>query len=248
MNYSDFEYELFSRQFILKDFSSEKISKLSDLKITVVGLGGIGSPLCIYLASSGIKNLKIIDGDLVENNNLNRQILYNVDDIGKKKVEVAKIKLKKINPKINIEVFDFNINLNNISILDKPSIIIDTTDNWENTKNINEYCVKNSINFIFSSAVGYDVQIALFPNNQNNHTCLNCIFPNKEDIELPRCENIGIYGITAGIAGLITAQKTLSYLLDFKSEINTLTLLDTKNEEQEKIKIIKNNNCYMNNI
>ena len=242
MSYSDFEYELFSRQFILKEFSNEKISKLADLKITVVGLGGIGSPLCVYLVSSGIKNLKIIDGDLVENSNLNRQILYNIDDIGKKKTEVAKIKLKKINPKINIEVINSNINSKNISVLEKPSIIIDTTDDWKNTKNINEYCVKNSITFLFSSAIGYDIQVALFPNNQNLHTCLNCIFPNKEDVDLPRCETIGIYGITAGIAGLITAQKTLNYLLDLKSEINTLNLLDTKNELQQKIKIKKNNN------
>ena len=85
MSYSDYEFEMLSRQFILKEFSQDKINKLENSIITIIGVGGIGCPLANYLISSGIKNLKLIDGDKIEKSNLNRQILFSSKDIGKKK-------------------------------------------------------------------------------------------------------------------------------------------------------------------
>ena len=85
MSYSDYEFEMLSRQFILKEFSQDKINKLENSIITIIGVGGIGCPLANYLISSGIKNLKLIDGDKIEKSNLNRQILFSCRDIGKKK-------------------------------------------------------------------------------------------------------------------------------------------------------------------
>ena len=102
MSYSDLEYEIFSRQFILKNFNENNILKLNNTKITIVGLGGIACPLAQYLVSSGIKNLTFFDGDVIEKSNLGRQILYNLEDIGKFKTFIAKDKLLKTNPKCNI--------------------------------------------------------------------------------------------------------------------------------------------------
>ncbi len=93
-NYSEEEYKIFSRLFILNEFSEENLKRLSKIKIGIIGMGGIGCPLSQYLVSSGIKEMLIVDGDTVEISNLNRQILFNLDDIGKKKVDVAKSKLK----------------------------------------------------------------------------------------------------------------------------------------------------------
>ena len=247
MSYSNLEYELFSRQFILKKFSEKNIEKLFKLKITIIGLGGIGCPLVKYLLSSGIRNFTLIDGDIVEKSNLNRQILFTIDDLGKKKVDVAKKILLKNNPKSIIKTIDKNINSQNVNLLKNSSIIIDTIDNWENTKILNEFCVNNNITYLFSSVVGFDVQIGVFPNNKKNHVCLNCLFPNKKDVDLPRCNTVGISGITAGFAGLITAQKTLNFLLKFTKEINTLTLFNVKNLEFNRIKIKKNQYCSLNN-
>ena len=89
-NYSEEEYRMFSRLFILNEFSEENLEKLSRIKIGIVGMGGIGCPLSQYLVNSGIKELLIVDGDIVEKSNLNRQILFNLNDIGRKKVDVAK--------------------------------------------------------------------------------------------------------------------------------------------------------------
>ena len=102
MSYSDLEYEIFSRQFILQNFNEENIQKLNKAKITIVGLGGIGCPITQYLVSSGIKNFTFFDGDLIEKSNLARQILYSLEDVGKFKTLVAKEKLLKTNPNCNI--------------------------------------------------------------------------------------------------------------------------------------------------
>ena len=93
MTYSDYEYEIFSRQFILKVFSEQNIEKLEKSKVSIIGIGGIGCPLATYLVSSGIKYLQLIDGDIIEKSNLNRQILFTSDDIGQKKVAIAKKKI-----------------------------------------------------------------------------------------------------------------------------------------------------------
>jgi len=245
-NYSEKEYEIFSRLFILKDFSETNIKILSKLNISIVGVGGIGCPLSQYLVSSGIKELTLVDGDNIEINNLNRQLLFNINDLGKKKVDVAKNKLKLINPECKINVLDENINIDNINTLTESSIIVDAADDWETSKLLNEFCVRNSINFLYSSVINHDLQIILLENKRNDeHLCLNCIFPNKENIDLPRCETVGISGISAGLAGLISAQKIINFSLDFNKETNLLTLFDGKKLSIENIIVNSNHKCYL---
>ncbi len=248
-NYSDREYEIFSRLFILNEFSEKNLNILSKIKIGIVGIGGIGCPLSQYLVSSGIKELLLVDGDIVENSNLNRQILFNSNDIGKKKVDVAKYKLGLINTGCKINTLDKNINSFNLNALKECSIVVDATDDWLTSKLINEYCVKNSINFLYSSAIRHDLQIILFSNlNKSDHLCLNCIFPNKDDVDLPRCSTAGISGISAGLAGLISAQKIFNFYLNLKDETNIMTITDGKKLIIDNIIIKSKHKCYLNSI
>ena len=246
MSYSDLEYEIFSRQFILQDFNEENILKLNNAKIAIVGLGGIACPLAQYMVSSGFKNLIFFDGDKIEKSNLGRQILYNLEDIGKFKTIIAKDKLLKTNPNCNISAYSEYLTIENINLLLESDIIIDTTDDWHTSKLINKFCVQNSLRYIFSSAINYNIQICLFK-NQNEHVCLNCLFPNEEDAELPRCETVGISSICAGIAGLITAQKTMNTLLNIKDKSNILTLINTTDFSMNNIYVKNNVNCLLNN-
>tara|TARA_Y100000590_G_scaffold439566_1_gene563758 strand:+ start:287 stop:1039 length:753 start_codon:yes stop_codon:yes gene_type:complete len=242
--YSETEYEIFSRLFILKEFSEENIKKLSKLKVSVIGVGGIGCPLVHYLVSSGIKELILVDGDIVEKNNLNRQILFNINNLGEKKVNAAKEKLHLINPKCKITTLETNINRKNLNYLSESSLIIDATDNWETSKLLNEYCVNNTINFLYASVTRHDIQIILFDNSRkNDHLCLNCIFPNNNDVDLPRCETVGISGISAGLAGLISAQKIINFSLNLGNENNILTLCDGKKLTIENIVVKSKHEC-----
>ena len=248
MFYSDDEYNIFSRQFILKYFSENNLNKIANSKITIVGMGGIGCPLATYLVSSGIKNLTLIDGDKIEKSNLNRQTLYSLNDIGKKKTSVAKKKLLGINDKVQILTHDKNISKSNLKQLSHSSIVIDTCDSWKTMKLINEYCVQNSIPLLSCSAIGFDVEISLFENKINKHLCFNCVFPNKKDINLPRCETVGVSGIATGMAGLIAAQKTINFLINLNNEINILTLLNVIKSDLQNILLKTNSKCYLNKL
>ena len=246
MTYTDYEYEIFSRQFILKVFSEQNIEKLEKSKISIIGIGGIGCPLATYLVSSGLKYIQLIDGDIIEKSNLNRQILFTSDDFGQKKVTIAKKKLLKINPNCQIKIIDENLNKSNINNLCNSSIIIDTSDSWETMKIVNEYCVKESIPLVSSSVVGFDVEVALFENKKNHHLCLNCLFPNKNDIDLPRCDTVGVSGIAAGMAGLLAAQKTINFLINLNQKNNILSLLNVLKEDLQNINLKNNSKCYLN--
>ncbi len=246
MNFSDLEYEIFSRQFILKNYNQTNIDKLRNFRVCIIGVGGIGCPLSQYLVSSGLKNLTIFDGDRIEKTNLARQILYRLDDLGKYKSVTAKEQLLKTNPNCKITAYSENLTNKNINCLLNFDIIIDTNDNWHTSKLINKFCNYNSLQYIFSSAVNNNVQICLFK-NYGGHTCLNCLFPNDNDVELARCETVGISSICAGIAGLITAQKTLNTIFDIKDESNVLTLINTENLSINNIKIRNNADCVLNN-
>ena len=201
------------------------------------------------MVNSGIKKLLLVDGDIVEKSNLNRQTLFNLNDIGKKKVEVAKDKLKLINTECEINVIDKKIDTSNLNSLNKCSIIVDAADDWLTSKILNEYCLKNSINFLYSSVIKHDLQIILFENtNLKNHLCLNCIFPNKDDANLPRCSTIGISGISAGLAGLIAAQKIINFYLNLEDETNKMTIFDGKKLSIDNIIIKSKHNCYLKPI
>ena len=246
-NYSENEYEIFSRLFILNEYSEENLKILSKIKIGIVGIGGIGCPLSQYLVSSGVKELLLVDGDIIEKSNLNRQILFNLNDIGKKKVEVAKHKLKLINTECKIDIIDVNVSSSNLNSLNDCNIIVDATDDWFTSKLLNEYCIKHSINFLYSSALRHDLQIILFNNeNKDNHICLNCIFPNRNDVDLPRCSVVGISGISAGLAGLVAAQKIINFSLNLRDETNIMTISDGKNLNFDKIIIKSKDDCYLN--
>ena len=248
-SYSDNEYEIFSRLFIQKEFSEENIKKLSKIEIGIVGVGGIGCPLSQYLINSGVKSLFLMDGDKIEISNLNRQILFNYDDIGKRKVNIAKKKLLLTNPNCTIKVIDKNINKENLNLLSNCSIIVDTTDDWQISKLLNKYCINNCITFLYSSVIRNDIQVILFENKKNSeHVCLNCIFPNKDDVDLPRCDTVGISGISAGLAGLITAQKIINFCLNLKEERNILTICDGKQLSIENILVRSKHNCKLKSL
>ena len=248
-NYSEKEYEIFSRLFILDEFSEKNLNILSKIKIGIIGIGGIGCPLSQYLVNSGIKELVLVDGDTVEKSNLNRQILFNLNDIGKKKVDVAKNKLQLINNECKIESIDKNIDSSNINSLIKCSIVVDATDNWLTSKLLNQYCLENSIDFLYSSVLKHDLQIILFNNSdKSNHLCLNCIFPNKDEIDLPRCSTVGISGISAGLAGLVAAQKIINFSLNLKDETNIMTISDGKKLNIDNIIIKSKHDCYLNSV
>ena len=243
MSINNDELEIFSRQLILNDFDEKSFIKLQKKKVSIVGLGGIGCPLAQYLISSGIKHLNIFDNDIIKKNNLNRQSLYSINDLGEKKSFIAKKKLLETNPYADIKNFDEKITKKNISLLDKSSIIIDASDNLKTMRLTNSFATRKNIPLISASVIGFDIQILLLENSKRKHLCLECIFPNKKEVDLARCDTVGILGTTAGIAGLISAQKTINFFMNFDNNKNILSLFDCKTLTINHIKIDTNTEC-----
>ena len=246
MKINEEELEIFSRQLILNDFDEKSFTLLQEKKVSIIGMGGIGCPLAQYIISCGIKNLNLFDDDVIKKNNLNRQTLYSIKDVGKNKVIIAKKKLLGINPHAKINSYIKNINEKNIKMLENSSIIIDASDNWKTMKLINKYALINNIPLITSSAVGFDIQIIFFENKKNEHLCLECIFPNEKEPDLARCETVGILGTAAGLSGILSAQKMINYFMKFNnSNNNILTLINCKNLAISHIKISRNTKCKL---
>ena len=138
------DFERFKKQIILKKIGLAGQKKIKNAKVLIIGMGGLGCPLLTYLASSGICNIGLVDHDKIELSNLNRQILFNTSDIGKFKVNQAKLKINKIYKKAKIKIFKIKISEKNIKpIIKKFDIICDGTDNFSTRYLINDYCKKN---------------------------------------------------------------------------------------------------------
>ena len=240
------QLKIFSRQLILNNFNEAKQKILLNSHITFVGLWGVNIPALIYLLAAGVKNITLIDYDIIEFSNLNRQVIFNEGNIGEKKVLTVKKYIKKNYSNINISIYNKKINANNCKkFLRKKSLIIDGTDNWDSMLAINDHCVINNIPLLSASVIGYDGNFVLFKNKKNIHLCLRCIFPNSEDFNLPRCENVGILGTTAGIIGVVSAHKIIKYLTEKKTNgiKSVITYFDGQNIEFKDIEIYKNKNC-----
>ena len=247
MNISEQEFQIFARQLILKEFDEKTFDFIQKQHVVIIGIGGIGCPTAQYLLSTGIKNLTLIDNDIIQLTNLNRQILYSLNNLGEKKVDVANKILKGINPNCKIKTIAKKIDETNIKkYLSNPSIVIDATDNWYSMNIINKFCVKQSIPLISASVIGFDGLVILFKNTKKNHLCLNCIYPNINEPNLPRCDTVGVLGIAAGLTGLIAAQTTINFFTKNNIINNKLIMISSKSMTITHIKVKNNSSCINN--
>jgi len=218
MKISSKEYQKFTKQIILKKIGVVGQQKLKSAKVLVLGMGGLGCPLSIYLASLGIGTIGIVDNDKVELSNLNRQIIYNINDIGKYKVDVAKNKIKLINKNIIIKSHKIRLNKNNIEKLIKNfDIVCDGTDNFKTRLLVNDHALKQKKILISAAVSGFDGHIFKF-NFKKKTPCYRCFLP-----EIPEqnnnCESEGVIPTITGIMGTLQANEVVNSILNFNSNM-----------------------------
>lgn len=204
--------------------------------VAIVGLGALGSVASELLTRAGIKELILIDRDFIELSNLQRQSIFNEDDINQSKAFVLKDKLNKINKKVIIKAYFDNLDNLNINIL-KSDLILDCTDNFETRFLINEFCVKNKIPFIYGSAIGDSGYLF---NIIPEKICFSCIF--KEVKGLDSCETYGVLNSITHLIASLQVSEALKILTKQNYEEN-LIYFSLKGNELIKIKVNKNKNC-----
>ena len=235
----------YSKQIILKQVGVSGQKKIASTKILIVGMGGLGCPLALYLCSLGIKNIGIVDHDKVDLSNLNRQILFNSTDIGKFKVFQAKKNLQKVNNTIKIITYKVKIVKKNIKkILDKYDIICDCSDNFTTRYLLNDFCLENKKILISAAISKFEAHIFNF-NFLKNIPCYRCFMPEITEIE-KSCDTEGILPTVAGIAGTLQANEVVKSILNKKNElIGKMIVFNTLNLNFRKIKLTKNTDCIM---
>ena len=237
------EFKRFEKQIILKKVGISGQKKIKEAKVLIVGMGGLGCPLLTYLASSGVYNVGIVDYDKIELGNLNRQILFNTSDLGKYKVNQAKIKIKKIYNQIKIKTLKVKITKENIkTILNGYDIICDGTDNFNSRLLINDYCKKNKKILISAAISKFDGHLFKF-NFKKKTPCFRCFMP-QQPIQEMNCDMEGIFPPVAGILGSFQANEVLKTILDLKDDLNgNILIFDSLKMSIRKSKIQINPNC-----
>ena len=235
----------YSKQIILKQVGVLGQKKISSTKVLIVGVGGLGCPLVLYLSSLGINNIGIADHDKVDFSNLNRQILFNTRDVGKFKVTQAKKFLKKVNKKIKINIYKEMIIEKNIqSILPQYDIICDCSDNFPTRYLLNDFCLKNKKILISAAISKFEAHIFNF-NFSKNIPCYRCFMPEIPDEE-NKCDAEGILPTVAGIAGTLQANEVVKSIIEKKNElVGKMIVFNALNLNFRKIKLTQNNYCIM---
>ena len=243
------QIERFSRQIILKNIGTLGQKKILNSRVLIIGMGGLGCPAAEFLARSGIGILGIIDHDIVSLSNIHRQNLYDEKDLGKSKVKAAKEKLKNINSKTKVNLFNFKLKKKNFEkIIENYDYIIDATDNFTAKFLINDLSLKYK-KFLITGAISkFDGHIFTFDFDVKKKPCLRCFYQ-EETIpdDILNCEYEGILGTVAGIVGTMQANEILKKILNIGQNLNGFILiLDLLNLNFRKVKLNKNKKCKCN--
>jgi molybdopterin/thiamine biosynthesis adenylyltransferase/rhodanese-related sulfurtransferase len=241
---SNEEIARYSRHLILPEVGMEGQRKLKAAKVLCVGTGGLGSPLALYLAAAGIGTLGLVDFDVVDSSNLQRQIIHSTRDIGRPKIDSAAEKLKALNP--FIEIVKFNTMLtsaNALEIISQFDVIADGTDNFQTRYLVNDACVLTGKPNAYGSIFRFEGQASVFATKDG--PCYRCLYPEPPPPGLvPSCAEGGVLGILPGLVGVIQATEAIKLILgQGEPLIGRLLLVDALNMNFRQLKLRKNPDC-----
>ncbi|WNH12770.1 molybdopterin-synthase adenylyltransferase MoeB [Thalassobellus suaedae] len=203
----------YNRHIILSEIGQEGQNKLSDAKVLVIGAGGLGCPVLQYLTAAGIGTIGIVDFDVVDISNLQRQVLFGTSSLEKNKAEAAKERLKDLNDSISIIAYAEKLTHQNaINLFNQYDIIVDGSDNFDTRYLVNDTCIITNKPLVFGSIYKFEGQVSVF--NYNNGPSYRCLFPNPpEKGTVPNCSEIGVLGVLPGIIGSMQANEVLKIIL-----------------------------------
>ena len=250
MSLNDKDIDRYSRNILLPEIGGEGQYKLLQAKVLIIGIGGLGSPLLMYLASTGIGNITIIDGDKVELSNLQRQVIHNTYNIGNFKVDSAKNFIDKINPAINITKINSSIDETNIDdLINKNDIIADGSDNFKTRFLVADKCYQLKKPLVSAAITKYEGQISTWKNSEKL-PCYRCLFANEPiDNSSNNCSSNGVLGSVGGVFGSLQATEVVKEILKIGSSLaGFLNIYDLLNNTFRKIKITKDPNCKLCSI
>jgi len=240
------QIERYNRHIILEQVGDTGQQKLLDSKVLIVGVGGLGTPACLYLAAAGVGTIGIIDDDKVDLTNLQRQVIHHTDDVGVDKVESAANKMRAINTDITVKTYKQRAKADNIrQIVSQYDFVIDAADNFTAKFLINDACYFEKKAFSHAGVLCFDGQLMTIVPDES--TCYRCIFetPPPANVGLS-CSRAGVLGVLPGVIGSLQATEAIKYLLGLGDLLtDQLLMYDALKMDFRKISIKKNPNCIL---
>ncbi|OPY88428.1 MAG: putative adenylyltransferase/sulfurtransferase MoeZ [Syntrophaceae bacterium PtaU1.Bin231] len=238
------QIERYSRNIILKEIGGRGQRRLLQSKALIIGVGGLGAPVALYLAAAGVGTIGLVDGDRVDLSNLQRQVIHFTEDVGSPKVASAAAKISRLNPDVRVVAHQTRVRSDNIrEIIDGYDFIIDGTDNFPTKFLLNDACVLAGKPFSHAGILRFDGQtITVLPGES---ACCRCLFTAPPPPgAVPGCSEAGVLGGTAGIIGTIQAMEALKYLLGLQDLLaGRLLILDALSMRFREVQIKRNPDC-----
>lgn len=234
----------YSRQILLPEVDINGQNKLAHSHVVIMGLGGLGSPIAMYLAAAGVGEITLVDHDVVELSNLQRQIIHSTEDLGRKKVKSAGNQIHSLNPNTKVNLVNEKLDESGFnSLFPNVDAIVDATDNFESRFEINHFSVKHSIPLISGAAIRFEGQVSVFQATKGVSPCYRCLYSDGINI-IENCVDTGVISPLLGIIGSIQALEVLKILMGIGEALDgRLLLLDALTMEWQTMKFQKDPKC-----
>jgi molybdopterin/thiamine biosynthesis adenylyltransferase len=247
---NDQELLRYSRHILLDDIGIEGQEKILSSHVVVIGAGGLGSAAAPYLAAAGVGKITLIDHDVVDLTNLQRQIMHRQNSIGMAKVSSAKTMLQELNPHLTVVTLEQKVTAELLDeLLPNTTVVLDCTDNFTSRHLINAACVKHKTPLVSGAAIRFDGQLTVIDPRQKGTPCYACLFPKDQKFDEVQCSTMGVFSPLVGIIGAMQSAQALQVITDVgKSLCGKLLLWDARSTQIDTIELHQRDNCEVCSI
>jgi adenylyltransferase/sulfurtransferase len=235
----------YSRHILLDEVGIDGQQAWLDARALVIGAGGLGSPVAMYLAASGVGRLTLCDPDTVDLTNLQRQVLHTMASVGRPKVDSAREGLARLNPEVVVETLPERVDDARLDALVRDAdVVLDCCDNFATRHAVNRACVRHGAPLVSGAGLRFDGQIAVFDRRQPDAPCYHCVFPETSEVEEQRCATMGVFAPVVGIVGAVQAAEALKVLSGVGRSLHgRLLLLDALSMEWRSVRVKRDPRC-----
>ncbi len=242
---NDHDLLRYSRHILLEEVGVEGQERIAAARALVVGAGGLGSPAALFLASAGVGRLTLVDADLVDLTNLQRQIAHTMDRIGQPKVDSARTAIAALNPGVEVQALAQRADAALLdALVPQADVVLDCTDNFATRHAINAACVRHRVPLVSGAAIRFDGQLAVFDPRDAQAPCYACMFPPQQAFEETRCATMGVFAPLVGVIGSLQAAEALKLLAGAGTPMTgRLLMLDGLRMEWNEIRVPRDAVC-----
>ncbi|MEY2594016.1 MAG: hypothetical protein RI972_1705 [Pseudomonadota bacterium] len=242
---TDDELLRYSRHILLPEVGIQGQERLLSSRALVIGAGGLGSPVALYLAGGGVGHITLVDHDTVDVTNLQRQIAHGQDSVGQPKVASARQRMLQMNPLARIECLQEKADAPRLhELVRRADVVLDCSDNFTTRQAVNAACVAHGVPLVSGAAIGWDGQISVYDTRLPENPCYACVFPPDTTFEEVRCATMGVFAPLVGIIGSLQAAEALKLLAGTGSSLaGRLCMLDLRTAQWDEVRLARQAHC-----